>query len=107
VDHRARLSFAEWCEKISHFLQAGESFKHETFKTEPSVEDIYGMLPQIWHAMPPVEKKVVASAANRHNKEFGVECSNEVHRECSISMRICRISVSVWNASGNIHNSWT
>jgi hypothetical protein len=31
LDPRTRVSFGEWCERIGHFLQGGESFIPETF----------------------------------------------------------------------------
>jgi hypothetical protein len=68
MDPNTRVSFSDWCIRISQFLQAGESFKHDTFDVVPSENDIYSRLPPMWHAMPPWEKKVVMTVAEKHNK---------------------------------------
>jgi hypothetical protein len=53
LDPRTRVSFGEWCERIGHFLQGGESFVPETFNANSESYHIYAMLPTWWHAMTP------------------------------------------------------
>jgi hypothetical protein len=60
LDPCTQVTFVEWCQQISHFLQTGKSFKEEAFDTEPSTEDIYEMLPSFWHTMVPTEKKAIS-----------------------------------------------
>jgi hypothetical protein len=45
LDPRTRVSFGEWCERICHFLQGGESFVLETFNSDSEAYHIYSMLP--------------------------------------------------------------
>jgi hypothetical protein len=63
LDPRTRASFGEWCERIGHFLQRGESFIPETFNANSEAYHIYAMLPTWWHAMTPHENKGVAAVS--------------------------------------------
>jgi hypothetical protein len=87
LDPRTRVSFGEWCERIDHFLQGGESFVPETFNTNSEAHHIYAMLPTWWHAMTPHEKKGVAAVSDAHDRQFTVECVTEMHLACSIPMK--------------------
>jgi hypothetical protein len=87
LDPRKRVSFGNWCLRIGHFLQAGESFKTETFEVDPSASNIYNMLPSFWNSMTPEEKKVVVEVAAQHNNQFTVGCVKQIHHECIMSMK--------------------
>jgi hypothetical protein len=87
IDPRTRVSFGEWCERISHFLQGGESFVPETFNANSEAYHIYAMLPTWWHAMTPHEKKGAAAVEEVHGRQFTVECVTEMHLACSIPMK--------------------
>jgi hypothetical protein len=62
------VSLIDWCKRIYHFLQVGESFMEESFDVEPSAKHIYAMLPPLWYAMPPEKKKLIAALVDRHSK---------------------------------------
>jgi hypothetical protein len=70
VDPRTRVSFGEWCQRIGHFLQGGESFKPETIETKPSTEEVYAKLPHFWHAIYPDGKTMVVAVCNLHVNRF-------------------------------------
>jgi hypothetical protein len=53
-------------------LQGGESFKPETFETEPSAEEVYAMLPHFWNEIPPYEKKTVVAEVEQRDNKFTV-----------------------------------
>jgi hypothetical protein len=84
LDPCTGVSFGEWCERIGHFLQGGESFVLETFNTNSEAYHVYAMLPTWWHAMTPHEKKGVAEVAEAHDRQFTVA---EMHLACSIPMK--------------------
>jgi hypothetical protein len=79
LDHRTRVSFGEWCERIGHFLQGVASFFPETFNANSEAYHIYAMLTTWWHAMTPHEKKGVAAVAEAHGRQFTVECVTGVN----------------------------
>ena len=77
--HR-RVSFEEWCKRIAHFLQGGESFKPEV------ISDGYALLPSFWHGMTVEEKKMAASIFAAHGSSYTVDCLRELHRRSHIQM---------------------
>jgi hypothetical protein len=89
LDPRSRVSFPDWCKKIEHFLQAGETFKVE----DPVV--LYELLRLTWHSMTPVYKQNVISVVESHGTQFTVELCKALYTECSIpykeqnSLRVC------------------
>jgi hypothetical protein len=87
LDPRTRVSFDEWCERIDHLLQGGESFVPETFNSNSEAYHIYAMLPTWWHAMTPHENKGVTAVAEAHGRHFTVECVTEMHLACFIPMK--------------------
>jgi hypothetical protein len=68
LDPRTRVSFGEWCERIGHFIQGGESFVPEIFNADSEAYHVYAMLPTWWHAMTPHEKKGVAAVVDAHGR---------------------------------------
>ena len=81
LNPRYRLEFPDWCKKISTDLEAGQQFKLET-----SV-DIYSILPPVWLAMEPAEKKKVSSVIDAFDGCFPVECVQKLKSECSIAVK--------------------
>ena len=67
-----RVDFAQWCERIGHFLQGGESYKPEV------VQDPYLYLPSFWHGMLPEQKKHAASIFASHGNSYSVACVKEL-----------------------------
>lgn len=68
-----RVSFVEWCERISHFLQGGE-----TFKKEASEVDFYKLLPSFWHGFTPEQKQRAMAIFNKHGNKYSVDCVAEL-----------------------------
>jgi hypothetical protein len=56
-----RVPFAEWCVKISSFIEGGQSFKPET------VVDEYELLPPFWQGMLPSEKSQCLEIVKAHD----------------------------------------
>ena len=68
-----RVPFGEWCTRIAHYLQGGES----SFKPEV-VRDPYTALSPFWHGMEPVEKKLAVAIVKSHEHAYSVECVKEL-----------------------------
>ena len=78
MDPRTSLSFPEWCSKIQHFIQAGQSFVAPVGPI-----DKYAMLPLFWHGMIPDEKKKVMETIDLHGS-YSIACSKALYSECYI-----------------------
>ena len=76
-----RVSFEEWCKRISHYLQCGES----SFKPE-AVRDTYRLLSPFWHGMEPVEKKLAASIVKRFDNIYSIECVKELMDKVNVPL---------------------
>jgi hypothetical protein len=89
LDPRSGVLFPDWCKKIEHFLQSGETFK------VGAPADLYALLPSMWDSMTPVEKHKVVSTVEHHDAQFTVELCKAVYTECRIpfkeqnSLRVC------------------
>lgn len=89
MDPRTRVSFSDWCKRISQALQTGGQFKVE------ETPDEYSLLSPIWHGMNPEEKKKTVSIIDECDGNFTVECCNRLNREVSIrykdlqNIRVC------------------
>jgi hypothetical protein len=89
MDPLTSLSFPQWCKKIEHFIQAGQSFKTE------GPLNTYALLPSFWHGMTVEERKNTVGIIDKHDGVFTVELCKELHKECSIaykdqqSIRVC------------------
>jgi hypothetical protein len=87
-DHR--VCFPEWCNKISHFLKGGESFKPETVML-----DTYKLLPPFWLGMCAAEKKRCAEIVIEHDGMYSVACVRQFMAEMHIplgdmqNLRVC------------------
>ena len=89
MDPRTSLSFPDWCKKIQHFLQAGQSFVAPVGPINK-----YAMLPSFWHGMTPYEKKKVIATIDLH-VNYSIACSKALYSECHIpysdqqNIRVC------------------
>lgn len=85
-----RVPFADWCSRISHFLQGGESFKPDEVAT-----DTYPMLPAFWHGMSSAEKMKAVEIVKQHGDAFSTLCVKQLHEVLHVpvsdmqSLRIC------------------
>ncbi len=61
-----QITFAEWCKKLEQFIQAADSFN---LIMQSKQIDEYTLLPSLWQAMPPVDKKT-AVALVEHFSEY-------------------------------------
>lgn len=90
LNPKFRVPFPVWCERISGFLQGGESFKPEKVLADP-----YTLLPSFWHGMSPVEKKQCAQVLSQHAGAYTAECVLQLHREMHVplsdmqNLRVC------------------
>ena len=67
-----RVSFPDWCTRIAHFLQGGQSFKPEV------LQDKYNLLPSFWHGMLPEEKSHAMAILASHGGSYSVACAREM-----------------------------
>jgi hypothetical protein len=81
MDPRTMVPFPEWCKKIEHFLQAGQSFKSE----EPA--QLYRLLPSVLHGMTPAEKSQMVAMIEVHGGEVSVDLCKALRSECSIPFK--------------------
>jgi hypothetical protein len=79
-----------WCERISDFLQGGQSFKPEV------LQDVYNLLPSFWHGMTPTEKSMAVHVfVEAHASSFTPACVRELHEKLAVpmnemqSLRVC------------------
>jgi hypothetical protein len=91
-----RVSFQVWCrDRIARFLQAGEAFHPEA--VHPSAEEMYALLPELWHGMTPVQKAEVQAIFSHHDESYTPSCLHQFHEECSIpysnmsNVRVCLV----------------
>ena len=76
-----RVPFGEWCARISHYLQGGES----SFKPEV-VRDAYTALSPFWHGMDPAEKQLAVSIVESHEDGYSVACVKELIAKVHVPM---------------------
>lgn len=85
-----RVTFPEWCVRIAHFLQGGQSFRAET-----SLPDSYLLLPAFWRGMPPEDKQRSLDILNHHNGAYTTDCVTQLHTEMHVpipdlqNLRVC------------------
>ena len=87
-----RRPFSVWLSEISHFLQGGKSFKMEAYSS-----DIYPLLPDLWHAMDPTEKRTVMAIVERNEGKYTPKCLHELYFEAHVlytDMQKLRLCVS-------------
>ena len=67
-----RVAFPEFCKKIAGFLRASESFKDES--VDPKPKEKFALLPLFWHAMQPLDMKVVMTIVGSHGFHYTATC---------------------------------
>ena len=93
LDPEERVPFHKWCEKIKHFLTAGEQFKEESVDYSP--QQLFNMLPPVWHGMLPAERRVSMTVLQSHGFQYTADSLQQLHVECSMpysqlsDLRIC------------------
>ena len=70
--------------KKRSFLEGGKGFKLEAFSN-----DVYQLLPQLWHAMPPSEKRIVMAIMER-NEGYTLKRLHELYFEAHVLYRTCK-----------------
>ena len=65
-----RVAFPEFCKKIAGFLRASESFKDES--VDPKPKEKFALLPLFWHAMQPLDMKVVMTIVGSHGFHYAL-----------------------------------
>lgn len=89
-----RLSFAEWCKKIDHFLQAGQ-----TFHQPSSAHDVFALLPAFWRGMTAVDRRAAVDIIDEHHHgEFTVACLQDLHERAHVllkDMQLLRVCYEV------------
>jgi hypothetical protein len=78
------IPFADWCKKLEPFMQAADSFN---LITQSQEIDEYTLLPALWQAMLPVDKKTAAAIAQRFfNNAWGLDCCSALIMALKIKM---------------------
>ena len=94
-----RRPFADWLEEKRGFLEGGLNFKLEDYSA-----DVYPLLPSLWHAMLPTEKRRVMAIVER-NGGYTTNCLHELYSEAHVpyaEMQKLRLCVSL--AKENPHH---
>jgi hypothetical protein len=79
------IPFADWCKKLEPFMQAADSFN---LITQSQEIDEYTLLPALWQAMPPVDKKTAVAIVQRFSDNaWGLDC-------CSALITALKIKLS-------------
>ena len=79
------IPFADWCKKLEPFMQAADSFN---LITQSQEFNEYTLLPALWQAMPPVDKKTAATIVQRFSDNaWGLDC-------CSALITALKIKIS-------------
>ena len=84
LDPRTRVDFKAWCDRISQYLLAGQTFKKEENVT---VGDVFAMMPSFWKGMEVSERKEIQEIIKRHNNEYTVECVKEIQNNCHVPLK--------------------
>jgi hypothetical protein len=71
-----QITCAEWCKKLKPFMQASDSFN---LIMQSKQIDEYMLLPSLWQAMPPGDKKTAVAIVEHFGKDtWSVECCREL-----------------------------
>ena len=79
LNPKTRVPFQDWCVRISHYIQGGES----SFKPEV-VRDPYTLLSAFWHGMEPDEKKLAVEIVTSHSHSYSVACVKELNTKVHV-----------------------
>ena len=78
------IPFADWCKKLEPFMQAADSFN---LITQSQEIDEYTLLPALWQAMSPVDKKTAATIVQRFtDNAWGLDCCSALITALKIKM---------------------
>lgn len=92
-----RLSFEDWCKKIEPHMQASDLFK---LVTQDNVDE-YTLLPAMWQAMLPEEKKKAVAIYTKHGS-WTPDCLVDLKNEFSITIKeVSSLQVCIWLAIDN------
>ena len=78
------MDFNAWCDRISPYLLAGQTFKIEENIT---VGDVFLMMPSFWKDMKVSERKEIQEILKRHDIEYTVECVKEIQNNCRVPLK--------------------
>ena len=81
LDPRTRLPFKQWCDKISPFLLAGETFKEDG---EIDAEYIFDMMPVFWKGMTVEERKKMYEIFYNEEGDVTQEMLERLHEELNV-----------------------
>jgi hypothetical protein len=78
------IPFADWCKKLEPFMQAADSFNLITQSQEINE---YTLLPALWQAMLPVDKKTAAAIVQGFSDNaWGLDCCSALITALKIKM---------------------
>jgi hypothetical protein len=78
------IPFADWCKKLEPFMQAADSFNLITLSQEINE---YTLLPALWQAMLPVDKKTAAAIVQCFSDNAGgLDCCSALITALKIKM---------------------
>ena len=84
LHHMRMIPFADWCKKLEPFMQATDSFNLIT-QSQEIYE--YTLLPALWQAMPPVDKKTAVAIVRRFSDNaWGLDCCRALIAALKIKM---------------------
>ena len=90
-----QISFIDWCNKMSPFMQPADSFD---LVVQDNV-DKYKLLPALWQAIPPEEKKTAVEIVQRNNGAWSVDCMTELAKKLTLSLSdLPAIQVAIWHS---------
>ena len=90
-----RLPFPEWCKKIAPLMTASDSFD----LVVQNNTDPYHLLPLLWQAMLPCDKRMAMSIFESHGKMWNVECVREMMSTLLVTVKeMSALQLGVWHA---------
>ena len=93
-----RIPFDEWCKKIAPFMNAADSFD---LVLKDNI-DPYLLLPALWQAMTPEDKRKAMSIYVNHGKSWSVECIQDMMDGLVIKFSdVKAVQTGLWHAIEN------
>jgi hypothetical protein len=78
------ISFAGWCKKLEPFMQAANYFNHISKSKDI---DEYILLPALWQAMLPADKKTAVAIVQHFSKNaWDLDCCSELINALNIKV---------------------
>lgn len=79
------ISFVDWCKKVEGLLQGSDSY--DLIQQNMNV-DKYTLLPAMWQAMTPAEKRKAVEVVAKHGgNAWGLECCQELSKELKVPFK--------------------